>query len=209
MNNSEESYQIVEDASASEHLNVKETVNHGFTLTDQRCRRLQWIFALAIVTQIGLAAFKLFVNRQILSLAVGIGFMVFVIFTSACLLRFVAHKFHPEILHVQNINNGFAVILFKDSTNSWRSIWRCLWSGELQTVELSRIRAIHLSGSEVTSNKRHASSSSSKQVIVTLDDGQLLTVLQSDATTATYAFQLLQPYVVGNAISNGPSSAMV
>ena len=181
-----------------QYLTVTETVNHGFDITDSRLRRLQWILGLVIVTQVILLPCRLFwwggggaspTATPILAVFVG----VFTILWMS-LLRYVLHKFDPLLIRLQQINNGFPVLTYKETDDrSWQNHWRIFHSGVYKSIELDQIEKIQ----KIDCLEKKGKNTHSRLVATPSDVTMAgITVLLADNETVDYCFDKLLPYIV-------------
>ena len=183
-----------DDNNVEQYITVTETVHHGFDITDSRLRRLQWILGLVMVSHVLLLAVKLVHRRDELALSrILVVLGTFAVLYSV-LLCYIVQKWNPLLLRLQQINNGFFVLTYKETDDcmSWQYHWRILYSGNYKSIELSQMEGIQTM--EGTTSK-HPS-----RLVATPVDPNMggITILRTDRETVDFCFERLLPYVAGS-----------
>lgn len=180
------------DDKVERYLTVAETVNHGFDITDSRLRRLQWIIGIVIATNLFLLFFRLFWGGMAISIILTIG-GVFTLLWMA-LLRYILNKFDPLLLRLQQINNGFSVLTYKETDDrTWQNHWRIFHSGVYKSIELSQIEKIQKI--DCLEKKGETCRLVATPIDLTMAG---ITVLLADSETVDFCYGKLLPYVAGS-----------
>lgn len=194
INDDDDEYKRMEDDEndeLEEHLHLQHLSNGGFVLHDTRLRRAQYMLAGIMGLQIGLAVLKVYLlyRRGISGIALLLFLGLFVLAVGVCLVRILVNRFHPRLLQViiKNNNNN-NVIVYKDNRNA--GLFRTIWSGTHQRVELSRLNALRL---ECDNQDKFDNCT----ILATMRDSEEeIRLLDGDENTAKFAMQLLQPFVM-------------